>query len=124
MVLMLFIFWYFIEKPKIFLKTGRNFFLFSLKYFSITLLLKTLFSYWHSYRWSYGKGFDTKIYIEAFFSNSISRIIGAIIRFSLIILGLIVQVLITLMTTIVIMLWLSLPILIVIFLLEGIRMWD
>ena len=120
-MLKIFISWYFIEKPKNLLKIGKNFFLFSLKYFSIILLLKTLFSYWRSYKWSYGKGFDIKRYIEVFLSNLISRTIGAIIRFLLIFVGLIIQVLIVLITIIVIVLWFSLPILIPIFFLKGIR---
>ncbi len=108
-----FLLWYFVEKTAEFFNTGKNFFLFSLKYFSITLLLKTLFSYWRNYQWSYGRGFDAKIYIEAFFSNLVSRIIGVIIRSLLIIIGIILQVLIIITTTMIILLWLLLPIMII-----------
>lgn len=115
-----FISWYFIEKPIFFFNTGKGFFLFSLRYFSTNLLLKTLFLYWRDYKWSYGKSFDLKIYIEAFFSNLLSRIVGGIIRFSLIIIGLILQVLIIISTIAIILFWLLLPIIIVFLFYSGI----
>ena len=64
--------WYFHDVPKEILKGWRNFLVFNFNYFSIPLLLKTFFSHWRQYKWSYGRGFDIARYLEAFFSNLIS----------------------------------------------------
>jgi len=89
----------------------KNFLRFNLNYFSISLLLKTLFSHWRKYQWSYGRGFDIKRYAEVFFSNLISRVIGAIIRFFLILIGVVAEIIIVLAGIIVFLGWLLLPVL-------------
>ncbi len=113
MLLKIFIFWYFIEKPIVFFKIGKSFLFFSLKYFSIFSLLKTLFSYWHNYRWHYQRGFEPAKNIKVFISNLISRFIGGVIRFLLIIIGIIIQIFIILFIILIILLWLLLPFIII-----------
>ena len=105
--------WQFWESPKSVLQGWRNFLKFGLNYFSLSLLLKTLFSPWRKYAWSYGKGLDIKRYIEVFFSNLISRILGAILRIFLIIFGILFELFIFLAGLIVFLGWLALPLLLI-----------
>jgi len=103
--------WHFFEAPKTILDAWRNFLLFNLNYFSIPTLLKTFLSYWHKYSWSYGRGFDLKVYLEVALSNAISRVIGVIIRSVLIILGIVSEVFIFVAGLIILITWLLLPVL-------------
>jgi len=117
------LFWQFWEMPGNILKAWRNFLLFNLNYFSIHLLLKTFFSPWRKYRWSYGKGFDIKKYLEALFSNLILRTLGATIRSFLIIVGLLVEIFIIFTGIIIFFSWLALPILLIVGFVFGIKVY-
>lgn len=105
--------WQFFEMPQNVLRTWRNFLLFNLNYFSVPLLVRTFFSHWRRYKWSYGKGFDFAKYIEVFFSNFISRVIGAILRTFLIIIGIIIEIFIIFIGAFVFLAWLILPMLLI-----------
>ena len=113
--------WHCLEAPINILKAWKNFLLFNLNYFSIPLLLKTFFSPWHRYKVSYGKGFDFQRYLEAFFSNLIFRILGAIVRSFLIFIGLSVEVFIIFSGLIIFFGWLLLPVLLVFSFFFGIK---
>lgn len=113
--------WHFFEASRGILKAWRNFLKFNLNYFSIPLLLKTLFSPWRRYRISYGKGFDIGRYFEAFFSNLIFRILGAIMRIFLIIIGLILEIFIILAGATVFIGWIVLPCLLILGLIFGFK---
>mgnify|MGYP001562623821 CR=1 FL=1 len=108
-IVFLWLSWQFFEVPKELLKGWKNFLLFNLNYFSISLLFKTLFSPWRKYKWSYGKGFDIGRYLEAFFSNLISRVLGAIVRSFLLLIGLIAEIFIVFAGLIVFIGWLIMP---------------
>lgn len=114
--------WYLIDKPLAILKAWKNLLLFNLNYFSIPLLLKTFFSPWRSYQWSYGRGFDFKIYLEAFLSNAIMRAIGAFLRFFLIILGIALEILIFFLGIFALIIWFLLPLILVYFLILGFQL--
>ena len=114
--------WQFWDVPKEILKGWRNFLAFNLNYFSLPILLKTFFSHWHRYRYSYGKTFEIWENIEVFVFNIMSRIIGAILRTFLIILGLITEVLIFFIGFIVFFSWLILPVLLLAGLLFGLKL--
>lgn len=62
---------------------------------------------------SYGKGFDIGRYFSAFFSNLIFRILGALIRSVLIIVGLIVEAFIFVVGLVLFLGWLILPALLI-----------
>jgi len=111
--------WQFLEVPKNILAGWKNFLKFGINYFSVPLLLKTLFSHWRRYRWAYPKGFDIGKYLETFFSNLISRILGAILRFFLIIIGILVEIFIIFAGIIIFFGWLVLPILLIVSLIRG-----
>lgn len=75
----------------------------------MSFLSRTLFSYWRQYHYSYGRGFDFQRYFQAFSFNMISRILGAISRLLLLLIGVVVEVLIFVGGLLVLFLWLILP---------------
>lgn len=101
--------WYFIAQPKTILKAWRNFLVFGFNFFSLPLLVRTLFTPWHRYYVSYGRGFDIKIWLEAVSSNLIFRILGAIIRLLIIALGIIFEAAVLLIGLLIFTGWLVLP---------------
>jgi len=105
--------WQFFDAPKSILKGWRNYLKFNLNYFSVPVLLKTFFSHWHRYRYSYGKGFNAGRYFEAFTFNLMSRIIGAVLRLFFIFLGLLIEVFIILAGAVIFFGWLILPFLLI-----------
>ena len=115
-------FWQFFEMPRNILKAWRNFLLFNLNYFSVILLLKTFFSPWRKYELGYPRGFQFGKYLEVFFSNLISRILGALVRIVLIIVGLLAQLFIIFAGIIIFFGWIVLPFLLVAGFLFGIRL--
>ena len=113
--------WQFWEVPKNILLGWKNFLKFGLNYFSIFLLLKTLFSPWRRYTWAYPRGFDIGKYLEVFISNLISRILGLILRVFLIIIGTLTEIFIIFAGLAVFLAWLILPILLIAGLIFGIK---
>lgn len=111
MIILQFIFWYFFEVPKKILEAWRNLLKFNLEYFSILLLFKTFFSHWRRYKWAYPRGFSPAKYFEVFLSNLISRVLGMIMRTILISIGVLGEILIFFMGTIVLLGWFVLPVL-------------
>lgn len=95
----------------------KNFFTFIFNFFSITLLIKTLFSPWHRMAESYGK-------IEDFFGNlmvnTIMRMVGAIVRLMFIVVGIFSLLLCTILGLVIFAFWLILPFLLIYTLLEGV----
>ena len=101
--------WYLIEMPMEILRAWKNILVFNLNYFSINLLLKTLFSYWHQYQWSYPRGFDLGKYLEVAFSNLLSRLLGAIVRLIMIALGIVIEAFIFFAGIVVFLAWFLMP---------------
>jgi len=105
-----FIIWYFLEAPKEILKIWRNFLLFNFNYFSIPLLLRTLFSHWRKYKYSYGRGFDFNRYLNVFSFNAVSRAVGTVVRIFVIFVGLTCEILILILGVIIFIGWFMLPV--------------
>lgn len=103
--------WHFFDVPKNILLAWKNFLKFNMEYFSVPLLIRTLFSPWRRYLWTYPKGFDVWGTIETFSSNLFSRFMGIILRILLIITGLSIEVFILFAGTIIITVWMLLPVL-------------
>jgi len=108
-ILIQYLIWYFFDVPREILSGWKNFLTFNLNYFSIPLLFKTFFAHWRQYKWSYGRGFDISKYLEAFFSNMISRILGAAMRAILIFIGILSEILIIIFGLILFFGWVFLP---------------
>lgn len=113
--------WHFIDQTKAILRAWKNFLLFNLNYWSIALLLKTLFSPWRKYRYSYGRGFDIKRFFETFSFNVISRAMGVIMRSILIFIGILTEIFIFFIGIIIFLGWLILPILLILGIYYGFR---
>jgi len=101
--------WRFFEVPKKIIDAWKNILKFYLHYFSIPLLLKTLFAPWRQNLWSYNKGFDLAKYFEVLISNLASRTIGLILRTGLIIIGLFVEFWVSWLGITALFVWLFLP---------------
>ena len=112
-IIIMWFLWHFYEMPKFLFSVWRKYLLFGLDYFSIPLLLKTLFSPWRKYNWVYPKGFDIKEFFNTLISNTFSRILGAMCRMVLIIIGVLVQIFIFVTGIIIIFLWLLIPFIII-----------
>ena len=112
-IIIMWLLWHFYEMPKFLLSVWRNYLLFGLNYFSIPLLVKTLFSPWRRYNWIYPKGFDVKEFFNTLISNTFSRILGAICRIVLIVVGAIAQFFIFVIGIAVIILWFLIPFIII-----------
>ena len=107
------LFWHFYEMPKFLLLVWGNYISFGSDFFSIPILIKTFLSPWRKYKWRYPKGFYVGEFFSTLISNVFSRIIGAIFRFVLIILGGLAQIFIFAIGSIIFLLWILIPLILV-----------
>ena len=84
--------WHFYEMPRFLFSVWKNYIFFVTNFFSVPLLLATFLSPWRRYAWKYPRGFDIGQYYQVFISNFFSRIIGAIARLVLIVIGILAQI--------------------------------
>jgi hypothetical protein len=113
--------WHFYQMPVFLFSAWKNYLAFGLRFFSAPLLLSTLFSPWKKYRWNYPRTFNIIEYANTFVSNTFSRIVGALIRLVLIILGFFAQIFIFLAGIVVILAWLFIPLILIALLYYGFK---
>lgn len=101
--------WYYGEAAKNVLTAWKNFILFAVNYFSIPLLFKTLFVPWKRDFTKKPKGLDFKKLFEYIAFNLVSRGLGFLVRFSMIIAGAVFLILIIVLGAVFFILWLVLP---------------
>ncbi|MCD6410565.1 hypothetical protein J7K92_01330 [bacterium] len=111
--------WHYCEMPKEIQRGWFNYLKFYLNYFSVPILLKTFFTPWRRYSWSYGRGFSFSRYFEVFISNMSTRIIGMIVRTFLIIAGIIVDLFVLVFGAGFYLIWFFLPVIIIILFVMG-----
>lgn len=115
-----FIVWYFSSA----IKSLINFFIKSLKFvlyfFGFSFHLHNFFSPWKQIAVSYGRGFRAQVFFSNFALNSTSRLIGAFLRFLIIIWTMLFFLFIVILGTAVIFLWLALPVLLVYLIISGV----
>ena len=116
-----YVYWHYCEQTKAILRAWGNLLVFNFNYWSVPLLLKTLFSYWHKYQEPYARGFDPKQYLETFAMNMISRMIGAVVRTAVIIIGIITEAIILVLGIIFFLAWLVTPALLFLGFIYGFR---
>ena len=115
--------WYLFDKPKVLIKAWFNCLRFYLKFFSIIILLKTLFAPWKKYEWTrQTRGFNPKEALKVHFSNLISRILGAIVRGIMIFIGLLVELIVFFVGVGIIIIWFLLPIIMIIIFIKAIEL--
>jgi len=105
--------WYYGQAIKDVLFGWRNYIIFSLNYFSIPLLLKTLLAPWKRDITRKPRGLDLKKLFEYITFNSISRGLGFIVRFFTILVGIIFFFLVLILGLLFFVIWLILPFIIV-----------
>ncbi len=105
--------WHFYEMPQFLFSAWKNYIFFVSNFFSVPLLLSTFFSPWRRYAWRYPRGFDIGEYYKVFISNLFSRVIGAMMRFVLIIFGIIAQILVIVAGFIIILFWVLMPFIVI-----------
>ena len=120
-ILFLYFQWHFKDRPRAIWEGWKDCLRFNLNYWSVPLLLKTLFSHWRRYRSSYGRGFDPGRWLNVFIFNLMSRILGALVRSVLILVGLFTEILVFLLGAAVFFLWLLLPVFIILAFYYGFR---
>ncbi|MCH8244546.1 ATP-dependent Clp protease ATP-binding subunit [Patescibacteria group bacterium] len=113
-------YWYLVGTPKEILRGWRNILWFNLEYFSFLFLLKTLFAPWRRIQWTRGKGFSIGKWFEAATGNIISRLLGAIIRSSLIGVGVLVEFLLLFVGPVALILWFLFPLFLLNFLQQAV----
>ena len=102
--------WYFRVAPKNIVEIWANYLKANLHYFSVFLLLRTLFSPWHRDTSSYGRGFNFKRYMEVWSLNMVSRVVGLIVRAVTIIFAIFLEVFISAFGFLFLAFWLLAPV--------------
>lgn len=113
--------WQFIVGPRFLLVTAWNLELALVQFFSVGTLLRTLFAHWHRDVATYEKRSFGEIFIT-FAMNQISRAIGLIIRSSVLLVWLLVQVLYIIIAVSLIAIFLAAPFLVVLGLIFSVRL--
>lgn len=100
--------------------TGFAWFLYH--FFSINTLSKTLFSPWRKLGESYQKGWSINAFFETLVVNIIMRIVGFLIRLTIIVLGVISLALNIIIGAITAVLWVFLPFIITLLFVSSLRL--
>ncbi len=103
-----FLWHYFVALEGIYLG-WKSIFLFVLNYFSLSFLLKTIFSPWRRYKFSLRKGFDVGKIVEVITFNIFSRVIGMVMRTGAILIGIITATFVIVLGVFIILMWVILP---------------
>jgi hypothetical protein len=98
----------------------KNFLWFISQFFSIGLLLKTLFQPFRRMREYYSRGFDPKQYLETLAVNTMMRSVGFAVRLAILALGFGIGALVIIIGAVFFLIWLLLPIFIIWCFLGGI----
>lgn len=83
--------WHYAEAPRLMVEVWRNLFWFIGHLFSIAQLTRSLFSPWKRIVAERHKKWDFEDIASAILANTVSRIIGALLRTTLIVIGLVAQ---------------------------------
>jgi len=112
-IITLWLVWQFYEMPKFLLGVWKNYILFASNYFSLPILLKSLFSPWRKYRWNYPKVINVAEFLNTLISNTFSRFMGALMRIFLIAAGIIFQIFVIFAGLIIFLAWILTPFIII-----------
>ena len=108
-----FLWWYIILSPRNIIAITNNFLVANFNFFSISRHMHTLFAYWHRDFEVYGRGVDIERYFSTIIINTLSRIVGFLVRSITIITGLFIEVFITMLGILWLFLWFAIPFLLI-----------
>ncbi len=111
--------WYYSGAVKSLVKIWKNFIIFVREYYSVSLLLRTLFYPWRRDATKYGRGFSFKNFFETLSFNLISRGLGFFIRSITIVIGLVCLLGVIILGFLALIIWLVLPVALLFFIIIG-----
>ncbi len=114
--------WHYTIALKDLFNLSRNFLWFIFHFFSISVLLKTLFSPWQKLNETYKGGFDFNAFFETLIVNVLMRIVGFFIRLFMVIAGIISWILTFVALLCTFVLWIFLPFIIIILFISSIKL--
>jgi hypothetical protein len=115
-------YWYYAVATRNILYIWGGYLAANLHYFSVPLLLRTLFAHWHKDVEGYGRGFDFGRYFRVFTMNAVSRLVGACVRSVIIFVGVLFEVFIFIAGIAFFAFWLVAPVALIFAFLEGIAL--
>ncbi len=123
-LLPMYIHWHFGTALRELFEFWKNLSWFGYHFFSLPLLVKTLFRpiYRINEATVPGAGFEFELFFENIAFNMMARVVGFVLRIFLIFLGAVYQIVILLIGPLLFLIWLSLPVLSLILLIVGIGM--
>lgn len=113
--------WQFVKGPAWLMRTFWNVERALLQFFSVGLMLRTLFAHWHKDAVQYQRGSFSQIFIS-FAWNQISRAIGFIVRSTVLAAWLVVQIIYLVFGLALILIFLAAPFVIVAGLIAGVSL--
>jgi len=114
-------FWHYTDGTREYLEIWRNYLRFFWRFFSVKLLLKTLFWPWRRDVTRHGRGFDPQEFLQVAAFNLISRFMGALVKLVTVAFCFLTELLIFILGLIFFGVWLLLPVVVLAFLLLGVR---
>lgn len=112
--------WHYSEAIKSFFQIWHNFLWFFFNFFSVNLLLRTLFSPWKRIQDKKKPGFDLGELVSRLIMNTMMRFVGFLLRLLFIIIGIISDIIVLVTGVISFLVWIFMPLIILILLIMGI----
>lgn len=103
-------------------QTWKNFIWFFFNYFSISVLLRTLFQPFERIEDRYKKGMQPREIFESIIFNLISRVVGFVMRIVVIVFGIFVIMISVLAGIVIFVLWILMPFVLGFILINGLRL--
>ena len=108
--------WHFYQMPELLLQIWKSYLTFCADFFSVPLLLSTLLAPWRHESWHRHRGFNIGEFFGSLVYNLFSRIMGAVLRLVLIIIGIGCQALVFVFGLVIIVIWYAFPLIVILLL--------
>ncbi|OHA88763.1 MAG: hypothetical protein A2741_01580 [Candidatus Zambryskibacteria bacterium RIFCSPHIGHO2_01_FULL_43_27] len=101
--------WHYSRAWKDLARNCSQFIRFTISFFSITFLVRTLFAPWKRMKENYEKGFDPEGFFSTLIVNLIMRLVGFVIRTFALAVGIVAVILVLLISALVFVFWALFP---------------